>query len=39
VLGQRIFVESRNAGGSGTVGTREFTQANVNRTRIFRHSA
>jgi tripartite-type tricarboxylate transporter receptor subunit TctC len=27
LLGQRIVVESRNAGGSGTVGTREFTQA------------
>jgi tripartite-type tricarboxylate transporter receptor subunit TctC len=27
LLGQRIVVESRNAGGSGTVGTREFTHA------------
>jgi tripartite-type tricarboxylate transporter receptor subunit TctC len=27
LLGQRIVVESRNAGGSGTVGTREFTRA------------
>jgi tripartite-type tricarboxylate transporter receptor subunit TctC len=26
VLGQRIVIESRNAGGSGTVGTREFTR-------------
>lgn len=27
LLGQRIVVESRNAGGSGTVGTREFSHA------------
>lgn len=27
LLGQRIVIESRNAGGSGTVGTREFTRA------------
>jgi tripartite-type tricarboxylate transporter receptor subunit TctC len=27
LLGQRIVIETRNAGGSGTVGTREFTRA------------
>jgi tripartite-type tricarboxylate transporter receptor subunit TctC len=27
LLGQRIVIETRNAGGSGTVGTREFTHA------------
>src|SRR6202050_1635633 len=27
LLGQRVVIESRNAGGSGTVGTREFTRA------------